>query len=147
MDNALLIHRLFALSGLAGIVATLQIRPQLLDNYKTHLWGWTIPLVAIGGLAAVNYFRAGQQDLAAFLASTSAIAGILGDAAFGLYPKVLPSTLGEQYDLTIWNTAAQSYGLRIGVVWWTIGMVLAMGYFSYLHYSFRGKVTLDSEAA
>jgi len=58
---------------------------------------------------------------------------------------VLPSTLGAQYNLTIWNAAAQSYGLRVGVVWWGIGIVLALVYFTYLYRSFRGKVELEGE--
>jgi len=35
--------------------------------------------------------------------------------------------------------------LAVGLIWWSIGIVLAVGYFSYLFYSFRGKVKLPVE--
>jgi cytochrome bd ubiquinol oxidase subunit II len=45
--------------------------------------------------------------------------------------------------LTIYNSKAGDYGLKVGIVWWTIGIGLASGYFVYLYRSFRGKVALD----
>ena len=136
---------LFAALVILSLGATLRVRPQMTDNYKAHLWGWLIPLVVAGGLAGMQYFRMRERDLAAFLSSAACLAGLLGGAAFGLYPNVLPSTLGAEHNLTIWNTAAQSYGLRVGVIWWPIGMGLSTIYFIYLYRSFRGKVVLEGE--
>jgi cytochrome d ubiquinol oxidase subunit II len=45
--------------------------------------------------------------------------------------------------LTIYNSKAGDYGLAVGLVWWSIGIALALGYFVYLYRSFRGKVALD----
>lgn len=138
---------MFAIMALIGVLATLKVRPQMIENYNRHLWGWAIPLVAVGGLAGILYFRTRERDLAAFLSSSAAIAGMIGGAAFGLYPVVLPSTFGAQFDLTIWNASAQAYGLRIGVIWWSIGIVLAIAYFSFLYYTYRGKVSADADPA
>ena len=136
---------LFAVLVIVSLVATLRVRPQMMDNYNAHIWGWLIPLVVVGGLAGMHYFRMKERDAAAFLSSAACIAGMLGGAAFGLYPNVLPSTLGSEYNLTIWNSAAQSYGLRVGVVWWVTGIALAAVYFTYLYRSFRGKAELEGE--
>lgn len=135
---------LFVLLAIVALIATLRVRPQMLDNYKAHVWGWLIPLTVAGGMVGIQYFREKRRDFAAFLSSAMSIAGMLGGVAFGLYPNVLPSTLNESYNLTIWNTAAQPYGLRIGVIWWAIGMVLATVYFIYLYRSFYGKSSLES---
>ncbi len=43
------------------------------------------------------------------------------------------------------TAAAPSYGLGIGIIWWSIGMVLALCYFFYLYRSFTGKVGLERE--
>lgn len=137
--------RIFAVLAAISLIATLQVRPQMLDNYKEHFWGWVIPLIVIGGLTGMHYFRMKGRDYPAFLSSAATIVGMLGGAAFGLYPNVLPSTLSPEYNLTIWNTAAHSYGLRVGVIWWSIGITLAAIYFIYLYRSFRGKVTLEEE--
>jgi cytochrome d ubiquinol oxidase subunit II len=42
--------------------------------------------------------------------------------------------------VTAINAAADSYGLQVSLVWWTIGMAFASGYFIYPFRSFRGKV-------
>jgi cytochrome d ubiquinol oxidase subunit II len=33
--------------------------------------------------------------------------------------------------------------LGVGLVWWTIGMILVLGYFIFVYRMFRGKVKLD----
>ena len=59
-------------------------------------------------------------------------------------PKRLPAT-NPAYSLTIQNTAAADYGLKIGVTWWIVGMGLALGYFVFIYRMFRGKVRLEAE--
>ena len=80
----------------------------------------------------------GKEKLA-FVASSLYITGMLVGAAFALYPVVLPAR-DHQFDLTIYNTAAGSHGLSVGLVWWTLGAVLAVAYFAFVYRMFRGKV-------
>jgi cytochrome bd ubiquinol oxidase subunit II len=130
---------LLALLIAISLFATLRIRPEMTNNYKAYIWSWMIPLTVFFGVYGMYYFISRQADLPAFLCSAASIAGMLFGASFGLYPNVLPSTLSAQNNLTIWNSAAQPYGLRVGAVWWVIGMALAIIYFIYLYRSFRGK--------
>jgi len=46
--------------------------------------------------------------------------------------------------LTIFNSAAGEHGLRVVLYWRSVGIALAGAYFTYLFYSFRGKVTLPA---
>ena len=41
---------------------------------------------------------------------------------------------------------ASDYGLKIGVVWWLLGMALASGYTIFTYRSFAGKVRAKSRA-
>jgi cytochrome d ubiquinol oxidase subunit II len=91
------------------------------------------------------YFNRKPDDVKAFLSSSAFIGGMLSSTAFGLFPAVLPSSTIETYGLTVYNTAAQGYGLGIGIAWWTVGIVIALGYFTYLFRSFRGKVSVQEE--
>jgi cytochrome d ubiquinol oxidase subunit II len=68
---------------------------------------------------------------------------MLVGAAFALYPNVLPASTGSNFSLTIYNTAAGAHGMGVGFVWWTIAMILALGYFIFVYRMFRGKVKLD----
>jgi len=69
---------------------------------------------------------------------------MLGGAAFALYPSVLPSSNPAVPDITIYNAAAGSYALTYGLIWWSIGILIAIGYFVFLYRMFRGKVTLQT---
>ena len=43
------------------------------------------------------------------------------------------------------NAKAGDYGLKIGMIWWVIGMALATVYFVYVYRSFAGKVPVQSD--
>ncbi len=130
---------------IVGLVATTYIRPTVLDNYKQHAIGYLIPVVVFGSLSLMIYAIRKGQDKLAFVGSALYIVGMLVGAAFALYPVVLPSSSNPAYNLTIYNTAAGRHGLTVGFTWWAIGMVLALGYFTFLFRMFRGKVQLEGE--
>ncbi|HTD20256.1 MAG TPA: hypothetical protein VK667_12075, partial [Ktedonobacteraceae bacterium] len=67
------------------------------------------------------------------------IIGMLASAAFGLYPDVLPA-VNPAYSLTIQNASASLYAQTVGLVWWSIGIVLAIIYFIITYRLFWGKV-------
>lgn len=124
---------------IASLVAVLYVRPQMLDNYYAMPLGWLIPLGVAAALAALKYFNAAGKDRAAFLASAGYLAAMLGGAVYGLYPVVLPA-LDPAHSLTIHNAKAGSYGLSVGLIWWPIGILIAIGYFVFLFRTFKGKV-------
>lgn len=132
-------------ASIAALISASSIRPEIWNNYAEHFWGWLFPLAGIAGIIGMIYFNRKQRDAAAFISSSIFIGGMLASTAFGLFPNVLPASTGAQYSLTVYNTAAPRYGLEVGIVWWTIGIVIALGYFTYLFYSFRGKVKLNAE--
>ena len=69
---------------------------------------------------------------------------MLTSVVFGLYPLVLPAT-DVTRSLTVHNAKAADYGLRIGLIWWVIGMALCAGYFVFLYRHFAGKVKIDAD--
>ena len=91
-------------------------------------------------------FRRRGRDLAAFLASTAYIVSMLGGAAFALYPNLLLASTNPSYSLTIHNAKTGAYSLTVGLVWWLVGIALAIGYFTFIYRMFRGKVGLDQES-
>jgi cytochrome d ubiquinol oxidase subunit II len=123
---------------------TFQVQPQVKENFTTWPWGFVFPLLAVAGAAGVKFelVRKGQRQ--AFLASCAYLAGMLTSVVFGVYPMVLPAR-NPVYSLTATSAKAGVYGLKIGLVWWVIGMILAAGYFTFLYRSFAGKVAVDSK--
>ena len=127
-----------------GLVMTYFVRPEVMRNYDKHPIGLLVPILVFGSLAVMLWAtpKGERYEKTAFLASSFYIVGMLVGAVFALYPVVLPAR-DPQYDLTIYNTAAASHGLSVGLVWWTIGAILAVAYFVYVYRMFRGKVGLE----
>jgi cytochrome d ubiquinol oxidase subunit II len=130
---------------IVGVIATCYVQPMVLDNYKEHGVGYFVPLVVFGSLAVMIYAIRKGLDKVAFVGSALYIVGMLVGAAFALYPNVLPSSTNAAYNLTIYNTAAGQHGLTVGIIWWSIALILALGYFIFLFRMFRGKVRLEGE--
>jgi cytochrome bd ubiquinol oxidase subunit II len=133
------------LMTLLSLAATLYVRPQVLDNFRLRPWGWIIPVAVIVSLLMMRSFARREQYLRAFLSSTVYIAAMLSGAAFAMYPYLLPATTNPSFGLTIYNSKTGAYSLTVGLIWWLLGMVLAIAYFIFLYRSFRGKVRLDDE--
>jgi cytochrome d ubiquinol oxidase subunit II len=123
--------------------ATFWVQPHVLQSFSARPWGWVLALVAAGGLLCARLFAA-KNDRRAFLASCAYLLGMLASVVFGVYPDVLPASGGPQYSLTIRNAAAGSYGLRVGLIWWVLGVALASGYFIFLYRMSSGRVPSDA---
>jgi cytochrome d ubiquinol oxidase subunit II len=70
---------------------------------------------------------------------------MLAGAAAGLFPVLLPTVGTAGRDITVSLALAGSHTLHVGLVWWSIGMVLAIGYALVVYWLFRGKVAQDAE--
>ena len=128
---------------LVSLVATWFVRPSIKENYLAYPVGFLIPIVVFASLAMMFTATRKGQELRAFLASCVYITGMLVGAVFALYPVVLPASTDPAFNLTIYNSAAGQHGLRVGLVWWTLGMILSVGYFVFVYRMFRGKVQLE----
>ncbi len=126
---------------LLSLIATLWIRPVVLTNYNKLPIGYAIPALVFGSLAAMLVLHRKGNEKGAFVSSCLYLAGMLGGAAFAYYPNVLMSSGDPANSLTIYNTATGAYGMKVGFVWWTIGIVIAIGYFVFLFKMFKGKVS------
>ncbi len=130
-------------TGALTTVATYLVRPELYANLMRRPWTLLI-VIAIGASLAVLFVSLKRKaEASAFLASCAFIASLLAGTAAGLYPSILTSTLNRQNDLTVANASTGALGLQTGLIWWTPAIILAIVYFIFLFYSFRGKVTSE----
>ncbi len=128
----------------AGLLATVYVRPAVLDNYRAAPAGWLIPVAVAAGLGGIFYFTRVGRERDAFLSSCLYLIAMLGGAALALYPALLPSSGDAADSLTIRNAAAGASSLSIGLIWWSVGMAIAIGYFVLVYRMFKGKVNLAS---
>lgn len=124
---------------------SLRVQPQILVNLKKWPLGIVFPLLAVAGMAGVVFELRKRNERRAFYASCAYLTGMLVSVVFGVYPMVLPAR-NPVYSLTVWNAKASTYGLKIGLIWWVIGMILAAGYSAIVYRSFAGKVFVDQDS-
>jgi cytochrome bd ubiquinol oxidase subunit II len=123
---------------------TFRVQSNIEKNFSRWSWGVVFPLLAAAGLVTVKVYLARKIEWKAFFGSSAYLAGMLTSVVFGVYPMVLPAR-NPLYALTAENAKAGAYGLKVGLVWWFIGIALATGYFVFVYRSFAGKVDLDGD--
>jgi len=133
---------LFAITILS-LVATVAVRSDSLVNYYSYPVAFVIPVGVLGSLGGILYFSRHHADRKAFTSSCVYLSTMLVGAAISLYPRLLPSSGYLGHDITVQNALSGPYALRVGLVWWALGMVLAVVYFVVVYRMFRGKVNLD----
>jgi cytochrome bd ubiquinol oxidase subunit II len=126
---------------LISLWATLSIRPELLVNYRRYPVLFVVPVAVAASLAAMLVYRRRSNDKGAFLASCAYLVFMLVGAAAAVYPNLLVSTTDPSLNITVYNAATGRYSLSVGLIFWGIGMALALAYFIFIYRMFRGKVT------
>jgi cytochrome bd ubiquinol oxidase subunit II len=137
---AALLWPALVLVTLVSLWATLSIRPEVLANYRSFPALFIVPVAVALSLMAMSLHRRRGQDKGAFLASCAYLLFMLVGAAAAVYPNLLVSTTDASRNITIYNAAAGSYALTYGLIWWSLGMMLAIGYFVFIYRMFRGKI-------
>ena len=132
-----------ALTG-ASLAATLYIRPDLLNNYRRWPVLDAIPVLVAGCLFEMWRENARGKERAAFLSSCAYLVFMLVGAAAAVYPNLLTSTTDPALNVTVYNAHTGHYALSVGLIWWILGMAIAVGYFVFVYRMFRGKVTSAS---
>jgi cytochrome d ubiquinol oxidase subunit II len=134
-----------ALSTLLAIPATIVARPGSLHTYLAHPAAFLAPLAVLASLGAIFISLRRHAELSGFLSSCGYLAAMLCGAAAGLYPVLLPSTDPAVPSITVKSAISAPHTLRVGLVWWIVGILLAGLYFSIVYWLFRGKVSQHAE--
>jgi cytochrome d ubiquinol oxidase subunit II len=131
--------------GILATIATGQVRPTIYANIlgRPITWPLVAGLLVCAGLLASNIRH--KHELPAFLSSAGILLFMLAATAGGAYPNLLVSTLDPASTLNITNASAGGIGQTVGLFWWIPAMILAVGYFTYLFRSFKGKVGEEAD--
>ena len=111
----------------------------LLPEFNALVFGLSV-LVAVlwlAGLFAVLKVREGW----AFIFSAGTIATFVATLFYALYPRVMPSSLGSEFDLTITNASATENTLTV-ISWVAVVMTpLVLIYQGWTYWVFRKRVS------
>ena len=132
-----------AVLTVVSLIATIAVRPVSLNNYFNYPVTFAIPVGVVASLAALWIFNKGGQPVRAFLSSCLYLFFMLAGACWAVYPTLLPATTGAANDITLARAISGEHTLAIGLVWWTIGMALAVSYVVFVYSRFKGKVDVS----
>ncbi|HEC19551.1 MAG TPA: cytochrome d ubiquinol oxidase subunit II [Gammaproteobacteria bacterium] len=110
-------------------------------NFLKHPIVMLAPVLGVGGAVLAMLLSFYGRPGIAFIASGSALAGVILTAATALFPFVLPSSLDPRSSLTLWD--ATSSHLTLQLMFWAvlIFLPLIIAYTSWVYRVMRGKVT------
>lgn len=97
----------------------------------------SVALLWVAGILANLKRREGW----AFIYSAATIATFVSTLFFALYPRVMPSSLGAQFDLTISNASSTDYTLKVMTVVALIMTPLVLVYQGWTYWVFRKRVS------
>lgn len=106
-------------------------------NTKFLLLSVLTALLWVAGLGA-NYMR---REGWAFIFSSVAITTFVSGLFVALYPRVMPSSLGAQFDLTITNASSTEYTLKVMTVVAVVMTPIVLVYQGWTYWVFRKRVS------
>jgi len=106
-------------------------------NTKFLVLSIVTALFWVGAIAANFKAREGW----AFISSSIAIATFVSGLFVALYPRVMPSSLGSQFDLTITNASSSDYTLKVMTVVAVIMTPIVLVYQGWTYWVFRKRVS------
>ena len=139
-DLALKLGLIAAVAAVAFLLWTNLSLPAF--NSMVAILSAGVALAWVAGLAATFKGREGW----AFIFSASAILLFVSDLFYALYPRVMPSSLGAQFDLTIRNASSTAYTLKVMTVVALVMTPLVLIYQGWTYWVFRKRVSASQIA-
>jgi cytochrome d ubiquinol oxidase subunit II len=99
-----------------------------------------VPSIGVLAAAATALLVQRRQEGWAFTSTTVAMAATIATIFLSLYPRVLVSSSGSQFDLTVQNTASSSYALTVMTVVAAVFFPLVLVYQGWTYYVFRRRL-------
>jgi len=136
----------FLLLYAAALAWSVAAAPHLFATAWASPLCWLFAALFVVGVALFPGALAAGRWGRLFLASAAAIGAMLGLAAVGLFPRLVPSSLDLDWSLPIYNASSSQLTLTVMLVIALVGMPLVIGYTIFIYRAFRGKVVLTGDS-
>lgn len=115
-----------------------------LGNYHNHPLLWLAPLLGIAGALLAIVASGAKKIIAAFIASSVTLAGVIFTAGIAMFPFIMPSSSDPRSSLTVWDSVSSHKTLQI--MFWVVLVFLPiiLVYTSWVYSVLRGKITVET---
>tara|TARA_R110002050_G_scaffold176775_1_gene309742 strand:- start:3589 stop:4662 length:1074 start_codon:yes stop_codon:yes gene_type:complete len=116
------------------------VSPAPFHNFLDKPYLIVFPFIYFTGLIGTVFIHKLKKPMYGFIASTMLVLGGITSSLASMFPVILRSTNSINPDLTIYNTATNSYGLSVGLSWGIIGFILLFVYLIIQKRLMGGKI-------
>ncbi|MDR6723013.1 cytochrome d ubiquinol oxidase subunit II [Paenibacillus amylolyticus] len=127
---------------LAAMLAIYAVMTYLMtDIFTVRGWAlWIMVILGAGALALANYFVRQKREGWAFGMTGAVIAISFASVFIGLFPRVMISSLGSAFDLTVYNASSGGYSLKVMTIVACTLLPFVLGYQIWSYYVFRKRL-------
>ena len=133
---------LYVIATVAGFFAA----RHLFAGVTGHPLFWILTVLLLTAIVYTPLAHQAGKDLRTLLATSVTIICVLGLAALGLFPRLVPSSIDPAHSLTIHNASSTQRTLAAMLVIALVGMPVVLAYTACIYWAFRGKVRLTEES-
>jgi cytochrome bd ubiquinol oxidase subunit II len=119
--------------------ASFFVRPGFQNNYLHYPILLLLPATLLLAMALIPVSIKKQNDRQLFAMTSLVIITLLGSAAAGLFPHLLPSIGNLQEGLNIYNTSSSASGQAIALILNLAGMSVVIAYTAFIYKIWSGK--------
>ncbi|MGX7404358.1 cytochrome d ubiquinol oxidase subunit II, partial [Enterococcus camelliae] len=127
--------------GLVLFAILLYFKTDFFDNNFALTSLLVLAIVLLTVLANISVFK--EKEMTAFIASGLTMVVLVALLFTGLFPRVMISSLGSQFDLLIKNASSTPYTLKLMTYISFTLLPFVLAYTAWAYYIFRKRVTLD----
>lgn len=113
----------------------------LYDNYLAYPVLFVVLAADVAALLGIKFFLQKQDWTKAWFSSALTIVLCTFFGIIGLFPKLYPSSMGDQFHLTAYNAASSPLTLKIMLVVVILVIPVVIGYQTWAYLLFKGTVT------
>lgn len=110
------------------------------ENYGSQPWMMIAPLLGIAGAIAAFAFMGARREIAAILATSLSIFGIISTVGLSMFPLILPSSIDPRSSLTVWDSSSSHMTLFIMLVATAIFIPIIIAYTTWVYHVMWGKI-------
>lgn len=118
--------------------------PALWDGFR-FIPAWLAPLAVVATLLAFPVLVRRGRVVAAFAASSAAIAALVATLGIGLWPNLVPAR-DQGVSLAVSTTASSDLTLTVMLIITVVGFPFVLAYTAWIYRTFRGPVHLDEHS-
>jgi cytochrome d ubiquinol oxidase subunit II len=136
----------FVVLYLIATIATIFAAPHLFDGMLDNPLFWVLLVLLVGSIVFIPIMLKAQKYFRAFLGSSAMIVSMIGLAAVGMFPNLVPSSIDPSYSLSIYNASSTPRTLTVMLIIALIGMPIVIAYTAFIYRVFKGKVVITPES-